>query len=123
MLELQALTYETLAFLGPVWSAVLSGFAVMIFGELHITSAVSPTSNPWRNEMSTYVEEILAPALVASRVFERHYTRPSIESAQRYLKNTPVSARTRAGCVDALFRDVEQVIRDTWRFHTAFNGA
>ena len=39
MLALQVLTYEALAFLGPVWSAVCSGFAVMIFGELHLTPA------------------------------------------------------------------------------------
>jgi hypothetical protein len=39
MLALQALTYETLAFLGPVWSAVFSGFAVFICGELYITPA------------------------------------------------------------------------------------
>jgi hypothetical protein len=39
MFALQALTYEALAFLGPVWSAVCAGLAVMIFGELYITPA------------------------------------------------------------------------------------
>ncbi|WP_187435947.1 hypothetical protein [Bradyrhizobium hipponense] len=39
MLALQSLTYEALAILGPVWSAVLAGFAVFILGELYLTPA------------------------------------------------------------------------------------
>ncbi|WP_316207456.1 hypothetical protein [Bradyrhizobium sp. SZCCHNR3118] len=39
MLALQAATYEALAFLGPVWSAVCAGFAVMVWGEVYITPA------------------------------------------------------------------------------------
>jgi hypothetical protein len=39
MTPLQAWTYEALAFLGPVWSAVLAGFAVILFGEVYITPA------------------------------------------------------------------------------------
>jgi hypothetical protein len=36
---LQALTYEMLAPLGPVWSAVAAGFAVIIAGVVCITPA------------------------------------------------------------------------------------
>lgn len=36
-LPYQAATYEALAFLGPVWSAVCSGFAVILFGTTHLT--------------------------------------------------------------------------------------
>lgn len=39
MLTLQAITYEALAFLGPVWSAVLAGFAVFLMGDLYLTPA------------------------------------------------------------------------------------
>jgi hypothetical protein len=39
MMPWQAFTYEALAHLGPVWSAVFSGFAVYVWGELHITPA------------------------------------------------------------------------------------
>ncbi|MGC0389236.1 hypothetical protein [Bradyrhizobium sp. USDA 241] len=39
MLAIQAATYEALRFLSPVWSAVCSGFAIMIYGELYITPA------------------------------------------------------------------------------------
>lgn len=39
MLAWQTLTYEGLAFLGPQLSALWSGFAVMIWGELHLTPA------------------------------------------------------------------------------------
>jgi hypothetical protein len=39
MHALQALTYEALSFLGPVWSALCSGFAVVICGELYLTPA------------------------------------------------------------------------------------
>lgn len=36
---IQALTYQALSPLGPVWSAVLAGFAVIIWGEVYITPA------------------------------------------------------------------------------------
>ncbi|WP_315782288.1 hypothetical protein [Bradyrhizobium sp. SZCCHNPS1003] len=39
MLSIQAATYKALAFLGPQWSALFAGFAVVIWGELHITPA------------------------------------------------------------------------------------
>jgi hypothetical protein len=39
MIRLQGLAYEALEFLGPVWSAVFAGFAVVIFGELYLTPA------------------------------------------------------------------------------------
>ena len=35
----RAATYEALELLGPVWSALAAGFAVIWFGELVITSA------------------------------------------------------------------------------------
>jgi hypothetical protein len=35
----QAMTYEALADLGPVWSAVAAGFAVILWGEVYITPA------------------------------------------------------------------------------------
>jgi hypothetical protein len=33
----QTLIYESLAFLGPVWSAVCAGFAVIVFDKVYIT--------------------------------------------------------------------------------------
>lgn len=39
MLELQATTYEALAFLGPLWSAVYAGFAIVLWGEVYLTPA------------------------------------------------------------------------------------
>lgn len=34
---LQALTYEAMVFLGPVWSAVWAGFAVIVFDTVYLT--------------------------------------------------------------------------------------
>jgi hypothetical protein len=39
MLQWQRLTYECLSFLGPVWSAVWAGFAVIRWGDLYLTPA------------------------------------------------------------------------------------
>jgi hypothetical protein len=33
----QRLTYEALAHLGPVWSAVAAGYAVIVWGDLYLT--------------------------------------------------------------------------------------
>jgi hypothetical protein len=35
----QRMTYEALADLGPVWSAVAAGFAVILWGEVYLTPA------------------------------------------------------------------------------------
>lgn len=35
----QRIVYEATAFLGPIASAVLAGFAVVIFGEVYLTEA------------------------------------------------------------------------------------
>jgi hypothetical protein len=35
----QKWTYEALAELGPVWSAVAAGFAVIVLGEVYLTPA------------------------------------------------------------------------------------
>jgi hypothetical protein len=39
VLPIQSIIYEALAFLGPAWSALCSGFAIAIGGELYITPA------------------------------------------------------------------------------------
>lgn len=39
MLALQSASYEALAFLGPLWSAVFAGFAIIVWGEVYLTPA------------------------------------------------------------------------------------
>jgi hypothetical protein len=39
MMQFQRATYEATAFLGPHVSALLAGFAVMLFGEIYLTPA------------------------------------------------------------------------------------
>jgi hypothetical protein len=39
MFAMQCRTYETLAPLGPVVSALCAGFAIILFGQLYITPA------------------------------------------------------------------------------------
>lgn len=39
MLQMQITTYESFAHLGPLWSAVYAGFAVILFGTVYITPA------------------------------------------------------------------------------------
>jgi len=36
---MQAITYETLAPLGPFWSALLAGYIVVVFGRTYLTCA------------------------------------------------------------------------------------
>lgn len=37
--QVQRAAYEATAFLGPIISALIAGFAVVIFGELYLTDA------------------------------------------------------------------------------------
>ena len=39
MMDFQRATYEATAFLGPIASALLAGFAVIIFGDVYLTPA------------------------------------------------------------------------------------
>jgi hypothetical protein len=59
MIQFQALTYESLAWLGPVWSAVCAGFAVIVFDKVYLTASgeryleVLETTHPQLTEGTT----------------------------------------------------------------------
>ena len=49
----QKWTFEALADLGPVWSAVAAGFAVVIWGEVYMTPAGEAYLAAWDEEEET----------------------------------------------------------------------